>query len=235
MSELIVTKLPQYHINWELAHLRLAQSCMCYLSIYLNPPPANSSNILPGVSSTIRDRLHMMSWPLLPYVLNEAVDHFQHLGSRFQLILHDNKVLACDIRQHPNIWDNLCRSARWVRNPATPNWPISKHDFALYILVTYSPNPLLQTFLRHTAHIHKERSNPLIYAAYFNKEEQAWTLLSRGARLNRRGWDIDGFFQVLPIEVTLQNHHWAIVALFVQEGGTIPPYTFTNSFFQAHL
>ena len=235
MGKSILMKLPWYHINWELAHLQLARSCMCYLSIYLNPPPANSSNILPGAPSAIRDRLHMMSRPLLPYVLNNAVNHFQHLGSRFQLILSDINVLACDIRQHPNIWDNLCRSARWVRNPATPNWPISKHDFALHILVTYSPNPLLQTLLCHTAHIHEERSNPLVYAVYFNKEEHARTLLSRGARLNRRCWDIDGFFQVLPIEVALQNHHWAIVALFVQERSTVPPYMFTNSFFLAHL
>ena len=233
MGELILVKLPRYHISWELAHVQLARSCMCYLSIYLNPPPVNSSNMLPGVSFAIRDRLHMMSRPLLHYVLDDAIDHFQHLGSRFQLVLRDIKVLAGDIRQHPNIWDNLCRSAK--RDEDSACWPISKHDLTLYILVTCSPSPPLQTFLRYTAHIHKERSNPLVYAAYFNKEEHARTLLSRGARLNRRGWDIDGFFQVLPIEVALQNHHWAIVALFVQEGSTIPPYIFTSSFFRAHL
>ena len=72
MGKSILMKLPRYHINWELAHLQLARSCMCYLSIYLNPPPVNPSNILPGVSSAIRDRLHMVSRPLLPYVLNDA-------------------------------------------------------------------------------------------------------------------------------------------------------------------
>ena len=53
--------------------------------------------------------------------------------------------------------------------------------------------------------------------------------------MNRRGWGIDGIFQVLPIKVALQNHHWAIVALFVQEGSTVPPYMFTNSFLKDHL
>ena len=108
MSELIVMKLPQYRINWELAHLQLARSCMCYLSIYLNPPSVNSRNILPSISSAIKDHLHMMSQPLLDYVVNDAVNHLQHLGSQFQLVLCDIKVLAGDIQQHPNIWDNLC-------------------------------------------------------------------------------------------------------------------------------
>ncbi|KAF8440037.1 hypothetical protein L210DRAFT_857443, partial [Boletus edulis BED1] len=117
---------------------------------------------------------------------------------------------------------------------ATPMWPASKHDLTLYMLVAYAPNSLLRSFLRRTPLKPKEGTNPLVYAAYFNKGEHARALLLRGGRLNRRGWDVNGLFQVLPIEVALQTHHYSMVTLFVEEGSTIPPHIFTNSFFRPH-
>ena len=235
IGQLIFTKLPQYHITWEHAHLHLARSCLCYLSIYLDSfsGSSRSSNIaatdLDGIS-TFRDRLRIMSQPLLDYVLNDAVDHFQHLRLlQFESILHDIRILAHNIQQQSRMWNNLCRSARRIVDPTTPNWPPSKHDLMLYTVVAYAPNSLLQIILRSAAFKPKESTNPLIYAAYFNKEERARTLLSRRVRLNGRGWDIDGFLQVFPIEVALQKRHYDMVTLFVREGSPIPLHVFTNA------
>ncbi|KAG6377683.1 ankyrin repeat-containing domain protein [Boletus reticuloceps] len=228
-GKLILMKLPQYHIDWNRAHLQLAQSCVCYLRICLRPPLGNSSNIPVDIFGGFSG-LRTMSLPLLDYVFNDAIDHFRHLGSRFIFVLHDIKLLAHDIHQHSRMWNNLCRSARRKAGSATPIWPISKHDLMLYILVAYAPNSFLQKFLRHAGVKPKERTNPLVYAAYFNKEDHARTLLSRGCTINRRGWDVDGFFQVFPIEVALQTCHYSMVTLFVEEGSTVPPHVFANVF-----
>ena len=238
VGELILRKLPQYYINWECAHSQLARLCMCYLSIWLDSPQANFNNTsadVDGVFSRRRVRLGVMSRPLRNYVLENAVDHFRHLGSQFKLVMRDIKEISVVIQRHSSLWDNLCRSARRVAVSRAAIWPTSKHDLALYILVAYAPNSFLRSFLRHMGLKPKEGSNPLVYAAYYNKEDHARTLLSQGARLNRRGWDVDGFFQVLPIEIALQTHHHAMVTFFVQEGSTIPSHHFTVSFFWSHL
>ncbi|KAF8125623.1 ankyrin repeat-containing domain protein [Boletus edulis] len=230
MGKLVLTQLPQYHINRERAHLQLARSCLCYLSICLNSPLVSSSSILAHIPATSERMDRVVSQSLRDYMFDDAVDHFRHLGSQFQCVLQDIKALARDIQQHSRMWNNLSRSARRDVGSATPSWPTSKHDFTLYMLVAYAPNSLLQKFLRHTLLKPKECINPLVYAAYFNKEEHARTLLSRGGRLNYRGWDVDGSFQVLPIEVALQACHYAMVTLFVKEGCIIPSHTFTNTF-----
>ena len=226
IGELILKKLPQYHIRWEHAHLQLLRSCMCYLSISVNSPPDVSprfgrGDCLHGVSETVHD-----------YVLNDAIDHFQHLGSQFRFVLDDIKALAASIQRHPGRWDSLCRSTRRIMGSATPSWPTSKHDLMLYVLVAFAPNSLLKAFLRDTALRPKDGMNPLVYAAYFNKEEHARTLMWRGARLNHAGWEVNGFFQILPIEVALQARSYAVATLFVQDGCAIPSHTFTDSFFR---
>ncbi|KAI9568426.1 hypothetical protein HD554DRAFT_766586 [Boletus coccyginus] len=107
-------KLSQYHINWERAHLLLAQSCMCYISICLKraqgPPPADGSSST-GVSLKRKDRPHPLS--LLDYVLDDAFDYFGYLGSTLEPALHDVAVLAEDIQRHSWVWDNAC-----IRIPA---------------------------------------------------------------------------------------------------------------------
>ena len=226
MGELILTKLPQYHIRWEHAHLQLLRSCMRYLSISVNSPPGvfpqlGRGDCLCEVPETVRD-----------YVLDGAIDHFQHLGSQFRYVLDDINALAASIRRHPGRWDNLCRSAGRIMGSATPSWPTSKHDLMLYVLVAFAPNSLLKAFLRDTALRPKDGMNPLVYAAYFNKEEHARTLMWRGARLNHAGWEVNGFFQILPIEVALQSGSYAVATLFVQNGCAIPSHMFTDSFFR---
>lgn len=221
MSEFTRSNLPLYHVNWRLAHLHLARSCMCYVSICLK----NTQN--PGRSSNgCSDHLPLISRPLRDYVLEHAPDHFGHLGPRIGSILHDVKVLERDITTHSKMWDNMCLSANRIMRCTTPSWPTSRHDLLLYIMVAFGPNSVLRDFLRCAALNPKQETNPLIYVAYFNKSEHAQTLLSRGARLNCKGWETDGLSQALPIEVAVQNRHYDIVTLFV-EGSPIPLRTFS--------
>lgn len=116
--------------------------------------------------------------------------------------------------------------------PATPSWPTSKHDFTLYLLVAFAPDLLLRRFLRRKGLKPKGSTNPLVYAAYFNKDPHARVLLSRGAKLNRRGLEVEGFANdlSLPIEVALQTQHYDMVTLFLTEGSTVSPRIFRGLF-----
>jgi len=227
MGELIRRKLPRYYVNWELAHLHLVRSCMCYISICLNHPqrsgpPTNILSHVPGQMNHPR----LVFQPLRDYVLDHAPDHFSHLRPRIQSILHDIKILEENTQSHSRMWDNMCLSANRLMRCTTPNWPTSQHDFTFYILVAFGTDSILRKFLRRTGLRPKEGTNPLVYAAYFNKYEHARTLLSRGAKLNLSGWETDGFCQALPITVALQNHHYDIVTLFVGERSPVPLHTF---------
>ena len=231
MGEFTCTKLTCYHVNWELAHLHLARSCMCYISICLNHSQRSSCSSdapprIPGVYSDYGDHSQVMSQPLRDYVLDHALDHFTHLGPQIQSILYDIKVLEQDTQTHSRIWDNMSLSTNRVMRSTTPGWPTSRHDFILYVLVAYGPNLVLREYLRGTGFRPKEGTNPLAYAAYFNKYEHACTLLSRGANLNHRGWDPDGFCLVLPLELAFRKRHYDIVTLFVAKGSPVPLETF---------
>ena len=172
-----------------------------------------------------------MSRRLLDYALDDALDHFGYLGSKFESAVPDVTVLAEDIRQHSEIWDNVCIPARW-KISTKPRWPAARHDLLLYILVAYAPKSFMNAFFRDNALKPKEGTNPLVYAAHFDKDEHARTLLFRGARLHDRGWETSGFRQSLPIEVAFQNRHHAMITHFVEEGSTVPPHIFTDSFFE---
>ncbi|KAF8415256.1 hypothetical protein L210DRAFT_865949, partial [Boletus edulis BED1] len=193
---------------------------MCYISICLRR----------AQSSQTRVRLYPKSELLLDYVLDDALDHFGYLGSTFKLALDDIAVLAEDIQQHSWIWDNVCIPGRWDTWEINikPHWPAAIHDLLLYILVAFAPNAFMDAFFRRTALKPKEGTNPLVYAAQFSKDEHARTLLSRGARLNRRGWEAVGYCQSLPIEVAFRNWDFAMVNLFVEEGCTVPSHIFTE-------
>ena len=227
-SEFSRTKLPQYHINRERAHLQLARSCMCYISVVLNnsrgPDGSNNSSAF----SESKIPIHPISHRLLDYVLEVALDHFRYIWSQTESVLHDIKVLAEDIERHSQVWDNMCLGTTWVADSTTPSWPVSSHDLPLYILVAFAPASLLQTYLPRHVLEPKKGTNPLVYAAYFNKHEQARTLLSRGAKLNCRGWETDGSFQALPIEVALRNGHHSMATFFVVEGSIVSPQIFTR-------
>ena len=235
MGEFTRTKLQRFHISRECAHLLVARSCMCYISMCLKrgqrSVPADISSCT-GASSKHTDRLHPMSRRLLDYALDDALDHFGYLGSKFESAVPDVTVLAEDIRQHSEIWDNVCIPARW-KISTKPRWPAARHDLLLYILVAFAPKSFMSAFFRDNALKPKEGTNPLVYAAHFDKDEHARTLLFRGARLHDRGWETSGFRQSLPIEVAFQNRHHAMITHFVEEGSTVPPHIFTDSFFES--
>ena len=228
MSELARTKLPQYHINWERAHLQLARLCMCYISVFLERSgPDSSSNS--GTPSEYRIPIHPMSNQLFDYVLEDALDHFRYIiWSQTESILHDIRVLAEDIERHSLMWDDMCIRTRRVADSTTPIWPMSSHDLPLYILIAFAPDSLLRTYLPRLVLKPKKGTNPLVYAAYFNKHEQARTLLSRGAKLNCRGWEPEDAFQALPVEVAVRQGHHSMVTFFVVEGSIVSPQIFTN-------
>lgn len=226
MSEFARTTLPRHHINWERAHLQLARSCMCYISIFLKCPWGPDYSSSSGASSD--HKVYHMSHRLLDYVLEDALDHFRYIGSQIKSILHEIKVLAEDIERNSRVWNNICLGAIRIADFTNPSWPVSGHDLPLYILVSFAPDSLLREYLPRPVIKPKKGINPLVYAAYFNKFEQAQTLLARGARLNCRGLEIDGSFQALPIEVALRNGHHSMVAFFVAEGSIVSQQIFNH-------
>ncbi|KAF8556919.1 ankyrin [Imleria badia] len=228
MSEFIHAKLPQYHINWERAHLQLARSCIFYISIFLKRSRGPDDSSKNYASSEHEIVTRPVSHPLLDYVLDDALNHFRHIGPRIGSILRDIKILADDIERNSWEWDNMCLGR--VANSTTPRWPVSSHDLPLYILVAFAPDSLLRAYLPRSSLKPKKGTNPLVYAAYFNKHEQARTLLSRGAKLNCRGLETDGSLQVLPIEVALRNSHHSMVTFFVAEGSIVSPQLFMHLF-----
>jgi ankyrin repeat protein len=230
MGEFTRTKLRQYHISWEGAHLLVARSCMCYISICLKHSQGSALADISSTSSKRTYRLHPMSQQLLDYALDDALDHFGYLGSKFESAVPDVTVLAEDIRQHSEIWDRVYILARWGIS-TKPRWPAARHDLLLYILVAFAPNSFMSAFFRDNALKPKEGTNPLVYAAHFNKDEHARTLLSRGAKLHDRGWETRGFRRSLPIEVAFRHRHYVMITHFVEEGSTVPPHIFTDSFF----
>ena len=234
MGEFTRAKLQQYHISRESAHLLVARSCMCYISICLKRGQGTilaEVSSCAGASSKRTDRLHRMSQRLLDYALDDALDHFGYLGSKFESALPDIIVLAEDIRQHSKIWDNVHVLARWGVG-TKPHWPAARHDLLLYILVAFTPNSFMREFFHDNALKPKEGTNPLVYAAHFNKDEHARTLRCQGAKLHHRGWEISGFRQSLPIEVAFRNRHYTMITHFVEGGSAVPPHIFTDSFFK---
>ncbi|KAF8133983.1 hypothetical protein EV363DRAFT_1325201 [Boletus edulis] len=140
-------------------------------------------------------RLHPKSHPLLDYALDDALAHFGHLGSTFKSVLHDVTVLAEDVQRHSWIWDHVCIPGRWDTwgSRGKPRWPTAVHDLLLYILVAFASDSFMEAFLRRITLKPKKGTNPLVYAAYFDKDEHARMLLSVGARLNQRGWETVGY------------------------------------------
>ncbi|KAF8135798.1 hypothetical protein EV363DRAFT_1159393, partial [Boletus edulis] len=238
MAECTRSNLQPYHVNPEHSHLLLVQSCICYISTCLKRAQGPvlvdaSSSGSTGISSQPMVRLHPRSYPLLDYALDDAIGHFEHLGSAFKSALPDVAVLAKDIQRHSWAWDHVCIPARRSRREietVKPRWPAASHDLLLYILVAFASNSFMSAYFRRTALKPKDGTNPLVYAAYFDKDQHARTLLSLGARLNHRGWEIDGYRQSLPIEVAFYHQHYIMVTYFVEEGSPIPPGIFTYTF-----
>ncbi|KAH0833905.1 hypothetical protein J3R83DRAFT_11089 [Lanmaoa asiatica] len=211
MGEFILTKLPHYHIAWGRAELQLARSCMCYISIWLKHAQGSGScnNTVVNVSSGSHAPTQLgvpMSQTLRDYAFVNVQFHILGILPYFELVLRDIRVLEPDIEQHARIWNSMRLFIEW--NFYIPSWPTSRHDLTYYILANFAHHPDVSAFLRRTALNPKEGTNPLVYAAHLRDSECARILLSRGARLNRTGCEVNGFCQVLPIEVALRNQDY---------------------------
>ncbi|KIK97499.1 hypothetical protein PAXRUDRAFT_136196 [Paxillus rubicundulus Ve08.2h10] len=236
-GELIRTKLPLYYINWAGAHEQLARLCMCYMSLVL--PDYRGSVIKrrrPWFSESSETK--RLSQTLLSYALSDGFDHLAHLGPEHSQIYDDMQALQADIQQHPSKWEEIRKMVsgddKFWSSSDTRSWPTSyvlnwsdlKHDFMYYILIRFAPVSFLERFLDFVVHMHKDGTNPLVYAAYFDEAQHAQILLSRGADVNSLGWVIDGSYRDLPLAVAVKCQHAEPVDLFLETGSRVPQLLF---------
>ncbi|KAG8215976.1 ankyrin repeat-containing domain protein [Butyriboletus roseoflavus] len=144
------------------------------------------------------------------YVLSCGFFHLDHINPSNRVVLPAIEALYSNAQQHPSEWNQVCRRS----GPIDGTWPTLKQDFVLYILIAFAPEPLLHSYLGPTQLKLKDGTNPLIYAAHFHKIAHARTMLSRGIKLNRRGWDVRSPGQFLPLEVAVYDRNHEMVNLF---------------------
>ncbi|KAF8838331.1 ankyrin [Paxillus ammoniavirescens] len=179
-----------------------------------------------------------VSLTLLSYALSDGFDHLAHLGPEHSQIYDDMQALQADIERHPSKWEEIRKmvsaddkfwspsETRSWPSSHTLNWSDPKHDFTCYILVRFAPVSLLERFLDFVVHTHKDGTNPLVYAAYFDKVQHAQILLSRGANVNSRGWVINGSYRDLPLATAVECGHAEPVDLFLEAGSRVPQRSF---------
>ena len=152
------------------------------------------------------------------YVLRFGFRHLSHINPSNRDVLHALKTLNSNAQRHPLSWDRLHR----MSNTGIP-WPTLKHDIILYILIVFAPVRLLRSFVGRAPLKCKDGTNPLIYAAGFGRVEHAKILLSSGACLKNRGWDIwHDHRQLLPLEAALSRGNLPMIDLFLTEGSLVP-------------
>ncbi|KAF9225617.1 ankyrin [Gyrodon lividus] len=230
-GELVCTKLPRYHIGWNDAHEELARVCMCYMSLELGHSWKSIYETLSshpitryGIPSDERESSsdkeessdeeessdpRPLSRTLLSYALSRGFEHLAHLGATHELVWDDMKVLRADIQRRRSKWKKIrymfSTDRKFWSHSDPLAWSNSKHDFMFYVLVFFAPVLLLETFLDRGAPTPKDGTNPLLYAAHFNKIQHAKILLSRGASVKNVGWVVDGSRQALPVEVAVER------------------------------
>ncbi|KAF9223939.1 hypothetical protein BS17DRAFT_126875 [Gyrodon lividus] len=172
-----------------------------------------------------------LSQTLLGYALFNSFDHLAHLRPDHDLVWDDMKVLQADIRQHPAKWKNIRNTFRTDRRSwfGPLDWSSSQHDFMFYILVRSAPVSLLERFLDRNAPLPKDGTNPLLYAAHFDKAQHAQVLLSRGASVNSDGWVVNEPRRALPLDIAVEHGHCEVVSLFLAEGSRVPERLFEIS------
>ncbi|KAF9224620.1 ankyrin [Gyrodon lividus] len=235
-GELICTKLPRYCIDWQDAHEQLARLCICYMSLRLGPsrrsanekgplPRVISSNVIFGgeaESSSDEEEssdTRRLSQTLLSYALSHGFEHLADLGPGNDLVFDDMMALQADIRRHHSKWKKI-RDMFSIGH--TLHWSDLKQDFMFYTLIRFAPVTLLERFLDHAIRMPKDGTNPLLYAASFNKTQHARILLSRGISMNNDGWVVDGSRRALPLEVAVECRHDELVDLLLAEGSRVP-------------
>lgn len=201
---------------------------MCYIGVHLR---CGRKSI--GYEGQKRYELFSLSsesHSLLSYALNFGFDHLAHVSPCNMTILHAIKDFQSDAEQQHRNWKQLCEYA--LRANILPHLAL-RHDLALCILIAYAPEPLFRSFIRlsHAKLQPRDGTNPLIYAACFGKIEHARTLVSNGADVNSRGWDIYGSHRhpLLPLEAAIRSGHPAMVDFFLGEGSHVPNKLFADA------
>jgi ankyrin repeat protein len=237
VGEFTRTKHVAFHINEQAAHTQLALLCMCYIAAYIKCgqqssmyeglPRDDSDVIPPHGTGRLRSSLPPPdSHPLLEYVQLCGFDHLDYANVGNSVVLRAIETLQSDVQQYPSDWERLCERT----HSFYPPWPTPKHDLALYILVTFAPEPLLRLYIGRSKLKLKDGTNPLIYAAHFYKVEHARTLLSSGVSLNRTGWSVGPDpYQVLPLKVAVDCMNHLVVELFLMEGSPVPHELFVTA------
>ena len=237
VAESTHTKHPLYHIDEQDAHMKLALLCMCYIVIYLqhgqrscgykvSRPNAHTFGALIDdldiVSCPIRRRRPTLTSseprPLLPYVRSCGFQHLGHVDPANREVLRALETFQSDVQPHSLEWEQLCERSR----PLDDHWPSLKHDLVLYILIAFAPAELLRLYMDYAPLKPKDGTNPLTYAASSRKIEHAKILLSKGFRVDRKGWDTGEHRQVLPLEVAAKRRNHSMVHLFLTEGSPVP-------------
>ncbi|KAF9228827.1 hypothetical protein BS17DRAFT_212555 [Gyrodon lividus] len=241
-GELIRTKLSRYYIDLRDAHEQLARVCIQYMfqerrhfrkpvddksaSVCVIPSTGMSSDDSDDAESSSLEEessdTRRLSRSLLRYALSNGFGHLAHLGPGHDLVLDDLITIKADIRQHPAKWKNIRNMFLTDRDSFTLHWSHLKHDFMCYTFVCFASVPLLERFLDRAAQMPQDGTNPLLYAAYFNKTQHARILLSRGASINNIGWIVDRSRQALPLEVAVERWHGELVDLFLEAGSQVP-------------
>lgn len=110
-----------------------------------------------------------------------------------------------------------------------PKFPSPEHDFVLYILIRFAPEPLLYLFLSNVPLTQKDGVNPLVYAVP-GKTEHARTLLSHGAKLHISARSIQAYYPGygLLIEAAARADDRPLVDLFLEEGSPVPHQFFST-------
>ncbi|KAG9316017.1 ankyrin repeat-containing domain protein [Chiua virens] len=202
--------LPQYRITPHDAHTEVIQTCMSYVSVFLDRARSNG-NITSLESS-----------PLFSYVLSSGFNHLALVNPSSPVILEALKSLEWDIRCYPTYWDRLCEVREEFFSHSYLPWPSSRHDVILYLLISYSSPEVLQSFLSVRA-LPKQRvgTNPLVYAADLRKTEHAMTLLASGADVRAWGLVMDDSHKALPLDVAIDRGEDVLVEEFLERGSVV--------------
>ena len=207
---------------------------MCYIGIHLEQS-RQSDDYNESPQSNLRhvaaDSITYRTSPLPPseshflneYVLPWGFRHLSHVSPGNRAVLRAVETLHSNAQRHPLEWDRL------RRRYSAYLWPALKHDFAIYILITYAPARLLRSFIGRAQLKLKDGTNPLIYAAAFGEIEHARILLSSGVSLHRPGLDVQSDHrQILPLEAAAREGCFQMVDLCLDEGSPVPPALFVS-------
>lgn len=210
---------------------------MCYIAAVIKYWTLSETETAPQVPSDQKADISLSKpHPLLRYAFSHGFRRIQCLESVNGVVINGMITLRLDIKRHPVEWHHMCK----LTTLSLPYPPISlaaQHDFILCVIISSLPEPFLRAFLRRAPFKALDGTNPLIYAAYFDKIDHARTLLSCGvSHVNRTGLEVERPCQALPLEVAFHYRNHSLFDLFLLHwGATVPPRLFSSVFHDHYL